>query len=120
MHFLYFANEVRNFDQIRKAEGEKVPKREIDLGRDLIEKLSADEFDPAKYYDQYRERFLAMIDQKVKGQEITVAPPPADRGRGKVVDIFAALKQSLEQAAAQNRPATRERTGKAGRKRRKA
>ena len=60
-----------------------------------------------------------MIDQKVKGQEITVAPPAPERGRGKVVDIFAALKQSLEQAGAQNRPATRERTAKAGRKRTK-
>jgi len=48
MYFLYFANEVRNFDQIRKTEGEKVPKREIDLGRDLIEKLSANEFERGK------------------------------------------------------------------------
>jgi DNA end-binding protein Ku len=120
MHFMYFANEVRDFDQIPKAEGEKVPKREIDLGRDLIEKLSADEFKPEKYHDEYRERFLAMIDQKVKGEEITVAPPTPERGRGKVVDIFAALKQSLEQATAQNRPATRERAAKPVRKRRKA
>ena len=120
MHFMYFANEVRDFDQIPKAEGEKVPKREIDLGRDLIEKLSADEFKSEKYHDEYRERFLAMIDQKVKGEEITVAPPAPERGRGKVVDIFAALKQSLEQAAAQNRPAIRERTAKTARKRRKA
>ena len=32
VHFMYFANEVRDFDQIPKAEGDKVPKREIDLG----------------------------------------------------------------------------------------
>jgi non-homologous end joining protein Ku len=31
MHFLYFANEVRDFDEIPKAEGEKVPKRETIL-----------------------------------------------------------------------------------------
>ena len=120
MHFMYFKDEVRDFEQIPKGEGEKVPKREIDLAGDLIEKLSADEFKPKKYHDEYRERFLAMIDQKVNGEEITVAPPAPERGRGKVVDIFAALKQSLEQASAQNRPATRERTAKAGRKRRKA
>ena len=44
MHFMYFANEVHDFDQIPKAQGEKVPQREIDLGRDLIDKMSAEEF----------------------------------------------------------------------------
>ena len=90
------------------------------MGKDLIDKMSAAEFEPEKYHDEYRERFLAMIDQKAKGEEITVAPPAPERGRGKVVDIFVALKQSLQQASAQNRPATRERTAKPARKRRKA
>ena len=44
------------------------PKREIDLAGDLMDKMSAAEFEPEKYYDEYRERYLAMIDQKVKGQ----------------------------------------------------
>ena len=97
MHFMYFANEVRDFEQIPKAEDAKVPKGEIDLGRDLIDKLSSAEFNPEQYHDEYRERFLAMIDQKVKGQEITVAPPAPER-RGKVVDLMAALKGSLGKA----------------------
>jgi non-homologous end joining protein Ku len=32
--------------------------------------MSADEFEPEKYHDEYRERFLAMIDRKAKGQEV--------------------------------------------------
>ena len=112
MHFMYFKDEVRDFGQIPKAEGATVPKREIDLSRDLIDKMSSSEFEPEKYHDEYRERFLAVIDQKVKGQEITVSPPSPERGR-KVVDIFAALKQSLEQAASKT-PA------KPARKRRRA
>jgi DNA end-binding protein Ku len=115
---MYFANEVRDFGQIPKSEAAKVPKREIDLAENLIDKMSAAEFEPEKYHDDYRERFLALIDQKAKGQEITVAPPAPER-RGKVVDIFAALKQSLEQAAPQ-RQATRQAAKKTGRKRRKA
>jgi DNA end-binding protein Ku len=77
MHFMYFANEIRDFDQIPKPKGEKIPKREIDLAGDLMDKMSAAEFEPEKYYDEYRERYLAMIDQKVKGQEITIASPSA-------------------------------------------
>jgi DNA end-binding protein Ku len=119
LHFMYFANEVRDFGQIPKAGGEKVPKREIDLGKDLIEKLSAEEFEPEKYHDDYRERFLALVEQKTKGKEITIQPPAPER-RGKVVDIFAALKQSLEQAAPQKRSVTRQRAAKPARKRRKA
>jgi len=46
MHFRYFANELRDFDQISKVEGEKVPQREIDLGKNLIDKMSAVEFEP--------------------------------------------------------------------------
>jgi len=109
MHFMYFANEVRDFGQIPKTEGAKLPKREIDLSRDLIEKLSSDEFEPERYHDEYRERFLAMVEQKTKGKE-------------KVVDIFAALKQSLEQAAAREpRPTEKLHTAtKPARKRRKA
>ena len=124
MHFMYFANEVRDFGQIPKAEDAKVPKREIDLGRDLIDKMSAGEFKPEKYQDEYRERFLAMVEQKTKGKEITVQPPAPER-RGKVVDLMAALKQSLEQSAprrsaTRERAVIRERTAKPARKRRKA
>ena len=119
MHFMYFANEVRDFGQISKAEGEKVPERESDLADNLIDAMSSAEFEPEKYHDEYRERVLAMIDQKVKGREITVSPPALER-RGKVVDIFSALKQSLEQAASQRQAGTREQTAKPARKRRKA
>ena len=40
VHFMYFANEVRDFDQIPKAEGEKVPKREIESRREPRGKAS--------------------------------------------------------------------------------
>ena len=67
MQFMYFANEVRDFGQIPKGEP-KVPKREIELANSLMDKMSAEEFEPEKYHDEYRERFLGMVDQKVKGR----------------------------------------------------
>jgi DNA end-binding protein Ku len=67
MHFMYFADELRDFGQISKAEGTKVPKREIDLAENLIDKMSVAEFAPDKYHDEYRKRFLSIVDQKVKG-----------------------------------------------------
>jgi len=35
--------------------------------------MSEQEFEPEKYHDEYRERFLAVVERKQKGHEITVA-----------------------------------------------
>src|SRR5215813_1683368 len=74
MHSLYYANEVRNFGDIAKGENTKLSDQEIELGASLIENMS-DGFNPNKYRDEYRERVQAMLDEKSKGQEITVAEP---------------------------------------------
>ena len=76
MHSLYYANELQNFAEIPKAESEKLTVEEIDLGAHLIENMS-DGFEPDKYRDEYRERVQAMLDEKRKGQEITVPAPEA-------------------------------------------
>ena len=62
---------------------------QLELGRGLIEKMSSADLEPERYADEYRERALAMIEK-------AVAPVP--RRTGQVVDIFAALKKSLEEA----------------------
>ena len=43
---MYFADEVATSIRSRKLKAEKVPKREIDLGKSLIDKMSAEEFEP--------------------------------------------------------------------------
>jgi DNA end-binding protein Ku len=96
MHSLFYANEVRNFTEIPKAESKRLTNEEIALGAHLIENLS-DEFRPDKYRDEYRERVRTMLDEKSKGREITVAPPEAPR-HGQIIDLMQALKQSIEHA----------------------
>jgi non-homologous end joining protein Ku len=46
---------------------------------------------------KYRERVQAMLDEKSKGSEITVAAPESPR-HGQIIDLMQALKQSIEQA----------------------
>jgi DNA end-binding protein Ku len=93
LQFMYHEEEVRDFSEIARAEGERLTPAEFDLATGLVEKLSSAEFEPEAYGDEYRVRVKAMLDQKAKGQEITVAPPAPPRGG--VVDIYAALKKSL-------------------------
>jgi len=110
LHTMYFADEVRNFDEIDKGQSAKIREGELDLALQLINGLASETFSPERYADEYRHRVLGMINQKVEGQEITIAEAPAPRGQ--VIDLMEALKESLakrgvspEDAAAKKPPA---------------
>jgi len=110
LHTMYFADEVRNFDEIDKGQSAKIREGELDLALQLINGLASETFSPERYADEYRHRVLGMINQKVEGQEITIAEAPAPRAQ--VIDLMEALKESLakrgvspEDAAAKKPPA---------------
>ena len=110
LHTMYFADEVRNFDEVDKGQSAKLKEGELDLALQLINGLASEHFSPERYTDEYRHRVLGMINQKVEGQEVTVAEPAAPRAQ--VIDLMEALKESLakrgvspEEAAAKKPPA---------------
>lgn len=105
MHTMYFANEVRSFDEIPKGESAKISSAETGLAVRLIEELSNDEFEPDKYEDEYSQRVLNLVNKKAEGQEITLAQPQPQRGQ--VIDLMAALKGSLGKQTRQKKPAVR-------------
>jgi len=104
MHTMYFADEVRSFDEIPKGESAKISTGESGLAVRLIEELSNEEFEPQKYEDEYAQRVLNLVNKKAEGQEITLVQP--QKQRGQVIDLMAALKGSLgKQAPRQKKPA---------------
>jgi DNA end-binding protein Ku len=106
LHAMYFTDEVRNFDEIAKGESAKVTDAETNLALRLIEELSSEQFSPEKYEDQYRDRVLELINSKAQGKEITIAAPAAPRAQ--VIDLVAALKESLGKKVPQEKkPAVR-------------
>ena len=106
LHTMYFADEVRNFDEIAKGESAKISEAESQLAVRLIEELSNGDFEPDKYEDEYSQRVLDLVDKKAEGQKITLAKPQARRGQ--VIDLMAALKESLgKKAPKQKKPAVR-------------
>jgi len=106
LHTMYFVDEVRNFADIAKGESAKITAAETTLALRLIEELSAEEFRPEQYEDEYRQRVLDLVSSKAAGKEITIAAPQAPRAQ--VIDLVAALKESLGQKAAQEKkPAVR-------------
>ncbi len=112
MHALFYADEVRDFSEIDRGESVTVKPGEIDLAVQLIEQLGAAAFDPTKYEDEYRKRALEIIEQKVAGQEVAVAPAQAPKGQ--IIDLMEALKASL--ASRQERAAEPPEAAAAGRK----
>ncbi|HEX9620673.1 MAG TPA: Ku protein [Polyangiaceae bacterium] len=93
-HQLYYANEVRAFDEIDTGATFKFTDVEHDLAQKLIEQLSSETFTPDKYHDSYNERVEGAVRQKVAGEEITVAP---EAPKAQIIDLFEALKKSISE-----------------------
>ena len=99
---LYYPDEIRVEKSVEASEV-RVSEREMEMATTLVNVLSAP-FEPEKYQDDYRRALMELIEAKRKGQEVVAPPPP----RGKVVDLMAALRQSVE-AANKRRPEEPER-----------
>jgi DNA end-binding protein Ku len=85
-------------DEIREHE-ESPPKvtvneREVAMAGSLVDALT-EPFDPSKYHDNYREAVLELIDSKTEGREVV---EPEGSEPGKVTDLMAALRASVESA----------------------
>ncbi len=93
LHALYYADEVRGFEEIDRGEGLTLKAGELDLAVQLIEQLASASFEPQKYEDQYRKQVLELIERKVAGEEVVVAGPAPHRAQ--IIDLMEALKASL-------------------------
>ena len=103
MHQLYYATEVRSFEDVDTGATFTFSEKEQDLADKLIEQLSVDEYTAEKYTDGYTERVRAAVEQKVAGMEVTLAP---EQPKAQIIDLFEALKKSLtEPAGAEEEPA---------------
>jgi DNA end-binding protein Ku len=89
---LYFADEVYNAAEIDQGAAPKIRDQEQTLAERLITELSATEFHPENYEDEYRKRVLKAIEQKIAGQEIERVEFEA---RPPTTDLVATLKASL-------------------------
>ncbi len=101
LHTMYFADEVRSFGEIDKGQSAKIRDGELELAVKLIEGLANLDFAPEQYQDEYRNRVLDLVKQKVEGKEITTTAAPAERHQ--VIDLMDALKQSLARRPARER-----------------
>ncbi len=107
---MYYADEVRKPEEV-KVSGD-LRKAEVDMAKSLVENLS-EPFKPEKYDDTYRKELLELLRAKAKGQKL---PEPSEEEPGEVVDLMAALRESVERTkrsqAKRRAPAKRKATTK--------
>src|SRR5690606_6334307 len=73
MEQLHYSHEIRPFSEVPLGNGD-VKDAEVKLAVQFIEQVASEKFEPEKYRDEVRERVLALIDQKVAGEDITATP----------------------------------------------
>jgi len=93
MQQLRYSEEVRPMNDVPLPEKVEVKDAELKLALQLIEQCVSKTFDPGKYTDSVKERVMGLIQKKVEGQEITLAPSEAPQAQ--VIDLMEALKASL-------------------------
>jgi DNA end-binding protein Ku len=95
---LLYADEVRSAADL-DIETVPVSDAEVQLATQLIEQISVDNYDPAQFRDEEKDRILAAIDKKIAGKKIVAAhrsdEAPEAGGGGQVIDIMDALRASL-------------------------
>src|ERR1700752_2449475 len=101
LHTMYYSDEVKKVEGFGAPDVE-LKDAEVKVAHQLIEALAA-EWDPEKYQDTFQENLKKLIETKLEGGEVAAVEKP--KKLAPVVDLMAALKQSLAQMEGKKKPA---------------
>jgi DNA end-binding protein Ku len=110
---LRFANEVLAPAQVKAAvesgKDKKATPAEVAMARKLVEQMSGP-FRPEAFKNTYRADLMRRIQQKIRSKQthaLTEEPAPVERPTAQVIDLMAALRNSLKKKGAPARAAPR-------------
>src|SRR5579859_7315342 len=113
LHTMYYEEEVRKVEGFGAPDVE-LKDAEVKVAHQLIEALAA-EWEPEKFKDEFQENLRKLIETKLEGGEVAEVEKP--KKLAPVVDLMAALKQSLAQMEGKKKPAATVAEAPAARKR---
>jgi DNA end-binding protein Ku len=93
LRYAYDVVDPRDFEKLQKLEEPK--KAELDMAVKIVTDLSGD-FDMTEFEDTYMKKVQELVEQKLKGEKITVEKPPEVEAKSLMVALRETLKQ-LEQ-----------------------
>ena len=103
LHTMYYEDEVRRIEEFEPP-AVQLKDAEVKVAHQLIKALEA-KFDASKYRDTFEENVKELIKAHLEGREVTAVEKPGKPAP--VVDLMAALKQSLAQMEGKKKPAQR-------------
>lgn len=94
LDLMRFKDELVDTGEVKTPEGKALGQREVQMATTLVDQMTED-WDPARYTDDYRSALMKLIDAKVKsgGKELPEKGKP--RKATNVVDLVAVLQESL-------------------------
>ena len=92
MEQLKHADELRTVDEV-PLDLCDVSESELELAIQIVAQRTNDAFQPENYEDEVKSRVLGLIQQKIDGQDISVAPE--EKPEAKIIDLMDALRQSV-------------------------
>ena len=95
LQILFHRGEYRRIEEVLELPQVELKNKEVDLAIQIIENLKED-FSEEMMVNQYRDRLMEVIRQKVEGQQVVLAET---KQPAKVVDLMEALKRSLKETA---------------------
>jgi len=107
---MYFADEVRKPEKV-SIKG-SLRDAEVEMAKTLVENLS-EPFKIEKYDDTYRKELLDLLKAKAKGKKL---PEPTEDEEPEVVDLMAALRESVQRTKRQRASTARKKPAAAKKK----
>jgi DNA end-binding protein Ku len=96
LEIMRFANELVDINEFSFPSAEVVRPQELQMAEQLVTNL-AEQFDPAKYTDDYRANLMRIIKAKMKGKTAKLEGPQEERPDSGVLDLMSKLRASLEE-----------------------
>jgi len=107
LELMHFAEEIIDTSELKVSADQKIGAKELDMAKDLVAKMT-DKWDANKYQDEYRQKLMEVIEEKIKTGGKEVAPRGKAKKPTNVVDLVSVLQESLqhaEKATAKHKPA---------------
>ncbi|MEX2325956.1 MAG: Ku protein [Gemmatimonadaceae bacterium] len=95
MEIMRFSNELVDPAEYTFPEADMVRPQELQMAEMLVANLT-EQFSPDEYTDDYREKLMKVIKDKMKGKKIKYEEPEEEEDTG-VLDLMSRLRESLEQ-----------------------
>ncbi len=108
MHQLMYQEEIKPIDEIDGMPGSEtltkfppIDKKEIELGKTLVDNLTSKEFDVSQYSDDYTKQLEDLISAKSRGKTYISEVKEEENGLGD--NLIEALKASVQKSKPNNR-----------------